>query len=440
MPTTVRILLYFTLFFNLATRCIDFSNAFLHGELEKPIFMSYPRGSGDYLGPPDHCLKLKRSIYGLTISPKLWFNHLKSNLLGLGMKQSKHDPCLFYGTGKFQGLILVQYVDDVILAAKDSKLIDVFIQHLKDRNLQLTDEGDLASYLGIAFKRNKAEGTITLTQIGLVDKILAATGMQDCNPTWTPAATTPLGQCKSSTKSTAPWNYASIVGMLLYLAMNSRPDIAYSVAQVCRFTHDPREPHVKAVKQIVRYLKATRDRGLILKPDKSLALDSYVDADFAGLYAVEDHTDPVCVKSRTGYFIMLGGCPLVWKSRLQQLIALSTTEAETNAVCEMMRVLLPLRLLVREMSSYFGLDRVYKVRTRSTVWEDNNGCVTICNSEQVTPRSKHYAIRLFWWKTHAERDDVDVIKIDTAEQLADCATKGLPRPQFEYLRRKIMGW
>ena len=335
---------------------------------------------------------------------------------------------------------MIQYVDDVILASKETKLIDSFIQQLKDRDFQLTDEGDLASYLGIAFSRDKTRGTITLKQVGLIDKILKATGMEDCNPTWTPATTTPLGQCKGSTKAKETWSYPSIVGMLLYLAMNSRPDIAYSVSQVCRFTHDPREPHVKAVKMIVRYLKATKDRGLILKPDKSLALDSYVDADFAGLYGVEDRTDPVCVKSRTGYFIMIGGCPLVWKSKLQQLIALSTTEAETNAVCDMMRVLLPLRLLVQEMSSYFGLKRTYQVRTHSTVWEDNNGCITICNQDQVTPRSKHYAIRLFWWKSHAERPNIQVKKISTEEQLADCATKGLPRQQFEHLRRQIMGW
>ena len=178
-------LLYFTLFFSLKTRCIDFLTAFLHAKLKDPIYMSYPRGIGTYLGPPDHfkvlhaklkdpiymsyprgirtylgppdhCLKLKRSIYGLTIAPKLWFNHFKSNLLALDMVQSRHDP------GKNRGLVLIQYVDDVILASKETKLIDSFIQQLKDRDFQLTNEGDLASYLGIAFSRDKTRGTITL--------------------------------------------------------------------------------------------------------------------------------------------------------------------------------------------------------------------------------------------------------------------------------------
>ena len=149
--------------------------------------------------------------------------------------------------------------------------------------------------------------------------------------------------------------------MLLYLVMNSRPDIAYSVSQVCRFTHDPHKPHDKAVKMIICYLQATKDKGLIFKPDKSLALDSFVDADFARLYGVENKTNPISVKSQTGYIISIGGCPLVWKSKLQQLNALSTTEAETNIVCDMMRVLLPLHLLIHKTSTYLGMQRTYKV-------------------------------------------------------------------------------
>ena len=112
--------------------------------------------------------------------------------------------------------------------------------------------------------------------------------------------------------------------MLQYLAQNNCPDISYAVSQVARFTHDPREPHIKAVKQIIRYLKATKDKGTVLKPNKTLTLDAYVDADFAGLYGHEDPTDPVSVKSRTGFVITIGGCPLLWKSKLQSLIALSS--------------------------------------------------------------------------------------------------------------------
>ena len=110
------------------------------------------------------------------------------------------------------------------------------------------------------------------------------------------------------------WNYRSIVGMLLYLSTNTRPDISFAVSQVARFSHSPKKSHAAAVKTIVRYLARTKDKGTIVTPTGKLELDCYVDADFGGLYRREPDDDPNSVRSRTGYIIMLGGCPLTWKS------------------------------------------------------------------------------------------------------------------------------
>ena len=104
--------------------------------------------------------------------------------------------------------------------------------------------------------------------------------------------------------------------MMSYLATNSRPGIAFAVNQCCRFSNDPRRSHEKAVKRIGRYLKGTANRGMVIKPDSSLGLDLYADADFAGLFAVEDKEDPVCVRSRTGWLLTLGGVPVTWSSKL----------------------------------------------------------------------------------------------------------------------------
>ena len=96
----------------------------------------------------------------------------------------------------------------------------------------------------------------------------------------------------------------------MYLAQNSRPDIAYAVHQCARFTHAPRKSHVVGIKRILRYLQGTKNKGLILNPSETLQVDCYVDAVFAGLWNVEQDQDPLCVKSRTGYLIMFMGCPL----------------------------------------------------------------------------------------------------------------------------------
>ena len=120
--------------------------------------------------------------------------------------------------------------------------------------------------------------------------------------------------------------------MLQYLQGHSRPDITYAVSQCARFVHSPRRSHEIALEHIGQYLKGTLNEGLILQPSGELNLDVYVDADFAGLWPHEDKLDPTCVKSRTGFIICISNCPVIWTSKLQNEISLSTMESEYNAL------------------------------------------------------------------------------------------------------------
>ena len=88
---------------------------------------------------------------------------------------------------------------------------------------------------------------------------------------------------------------------------------------------------------ICRYLKGAKGSGLMFTPTQSLELSCYVDADFGGLWNYENDQDSVCVKSRTRYVMTLGGSPILWNSKLQTEIALSTTEAEYIALSQAMR-------------------------------------------------------------------------------------------------------
>jgi hypothetical protein len=139
---------------------------------------------------------------------------------------------------------------------------------------------------------------------------------------------------------TEEWSYPSIVGMLLYLSTNTRPDIAFAVSQVTRFSYSPKQSHASAVKQIVCYLSHTWDKGTIVKPTNTLQLDCYVDADFAGLYKCDPDASPTSAKSRLGFIISLGRVPLVWRSQLQSEISLSTLESEYSSLSQAMHTLL----------------------------------------------------------------------------------------------------
>jgi hypothetical protein len=102
----------------------------------------------------------------------------------------------------------------------------------------------------------------------------------------------------------------------MYLTSNTIPDISYDVHQAARHSHGTRNSHALAVKMILRYLKGTKDKGIICKPNKSNKIDFHVDSDFAGLFAVEDGIKPICAKSRTGNVIKYCDVPILWVSKM----------------------------------------------------------------------------------------------------------------------------
>ena len=119
-----------------------------------------------------------------------------------------------------------------------------------------------------------------MTQRGLIQKIIKATNMEHCNKNWTPATASALGSDQEGAPMTESWSYPLIVGMMLYLSTNTRPDITFAVSQVARFNHAPKQSHATAVKTIVCYLAGTADKGIIVKLSKTYDIDAYVDADF----------------------------------------------------------------------------------------------------------------------------------------------------------------
>jgi hypothetical protein len=250
----------------------------------------------------------------------------------------------------------------------------------------------------------------------------------------------PLGSNNQDPSFKESWNYASAVGMLMYLSANSHPEIGFAVHQCARFTHNPRASHGRAIKRICRYLQGVLNQGLIIKPDLELSVDCYVDADFAGLWGSEHSEDPHCAKSRTGYVLVVAGCPVTWTSKLQTEIALSTLEAEYIALSQSMRELLPMRFIVSELSSFLKLDKKIPIRTFSQVFEDNQGALTLATMPRLTPRSKHIAVKYHFFRQHVENGDVQILPISSSDQRADLFTKGLTKDRFLHLRKLLCRW
>jgi Reverse transcriptase (RNA-dependent DNA polymerase) len=422
------------------SRQVDFTNAFCQAPQKDLIFVELPQ----YYKPAscegkDVVLRLKKSLYGQVTSPKLFWEHLQKGMLKLGFEQSKSDPCLFFHPK--HKLMVLNYCDDQIWLSPDNALIEEYAGKLKALGYELTleKEGDMFAFLGIDFKRHGSK--IELSQRGLIEKVINYVGLKDCTPRSTPAATAPLGSDKNGTAFQESWSYPAAVGMLLYLSSNTRPDIQFAVHQVARFSHSPKQSHGQAIKRIIRYLSSTKERGILFEPDLKAGLDCYVDADFAGLYGYEDDQDPVSVKSRTGFVLTLFGCPIIWSSKLQTEITLSSTAAEYVAFSMAMRELLPMRALLQELASKLNIEFAKQSLVRSTVFEDNQGCLSMVNTPKMSSRNKYLSLKYHFFRSHIGKEKgIEAKWIDTKKQKADIFTKGLAEAQFQEIRKLLMGW
>ena len=434
--STVRLLLIMAVSLGLETRQVDYTLAFVHGDLKETVYCEMPPG---YV-QPGKVFKLNKSVYGLRQSATNWFKKLSKGLRKLGFRPSKYEPCLFY-TGK---VICLTYVDDCLFFARKREDIEAVVNSLDrkqggDFDLGYEDS-DVVGYLGIKMTKRE-DGSLELLQPGLVERVLKTLGLEKSAGKPTPSNMGVLVPDVDGEPPSEPWGYSSVVGMLMYLAANSRPDIAFSVHQCARYAHHPRRSHEEAIKRIGRYLNGTKERGMIIKPSGTLRLDCYADADFAGQYGYLAKEDPASVRSRTGYVLTLGGIPILWISKLQTEIALSTLEAEYIALSQAMRDLLPMRKLLTEITKVLCVERDATI-TVSTVWEDNNGAIALAKKEAplMTPRTKHIAIKYHWFRSKLQPGQIELQKIDTKVQLADIFTKSLPRLELEEKRKLLIGW
>jgi hypothetical protein len=231
----------------------------------------------------------------------------------------------------------------------------------------------------------------------------------------------------------------SVIGKLNFIEKSTRMDLSYSVHQCARFCVEPKESHSEAVKRIGRYLVGTKDKGLILDP-KSDSFDCFVDADFVGnWHRIHAHTDPGTAKSRTGYVVMYASCPIVWASKLQKEVALSTTEAEYNALSESLREVINMMQLMSETKRELQwMINKAPPTVHCKVFEDNSGALDMVRLPKMRPRTKHICVRMHHFREYVRKGKVTIHKVPSRYQLADIATKPQPRLLFESQRESLL--
>jgi hypothetical protein len=303
-PATIRAILSVAVSRTWPIHQLDVKNAFLHGHLDETVYCQQPP---DFVDPahPDYVCHLQNSLYGLKQAPQAWYQRFATYLRRLGFVASTSDTSLFVLKDGASIAYLLLYVEDIVLTASSSTLLQHIMARLSSE-FAMTDLGDLHHFLGISVTRSP-DG-LFLSQRQYVVDLLQRTGMAECHSSATPVDT----QAKLSVSVGAPLSasdssdYKSLVGALQYLTL-TRPDLPYAVQQVCLFMHDPREPHLALVKRILRYVKGTLASSLHVGTGPVDSLTAYSNADWAGC--------PDSRRSTSGFCVYLGDNLISWSSK-----------------------------------------------------------------------------------------------------------------------------
>ena len=318
--TCIRLAVALATLKDLKMGCIDICQAFLHADLKKDevVYVQPPKG---YEEEDGKVWLLSKALYGLIQAPLRYFEKFSAVVKDFGMVPVGFEGCMYVARKNGKTLWLVTYVDDCLLLYDDEEFATEF-KDFVGKEFKYTDEGALAWHLGVKYEKDVGHGTTTLTQSNYIEELLRDYGMERCNPAPTafPSGFIPTNKdCPKERNEERGEKYRRLVGSLQWLQTMTRPDLGYYVSVLSRFLANPGQTHMDAAMHVLRYLQGTKLLGLRYTQDGG-GLIGFVDADWA---ACKDTR-----KSFGGYLFKLAGAAICWKSKRQNVVALSTAEAE----------------------------------------------------------------------------------------------------------------
>ena len=313
---TIRIILTVSSILDLQLCQFDVKTAFLYGKIDTDIYMYQPEGFDDGSG---RVCKLNKSLYGLKQASRCWNSRFVEFVKSIGFQTSDSDPSLFLYRKREKLIVLALYVDDGLIAYNCKFELDEILQHLRaEFEVKVNN---LSCYIGMRIR--KIGKNLYVDQANYAEQMLTRFNMWECKIVKTPIET---GGDTNVSKIGTSLNYREAVGSLMYLSLVTRPDISFAVSYASRFLEDTKDCHICLVKRIFRYLRGTYDLGLVFKSESKIEINCFSDSDFAN--------DINTRKSVSGVVLQIGTSSVTWFSRKQNVVVLSTTEAEFVAACE----------------------------------------------------------------------------------------------------------
>lgn len=313
------------------------------------------------------------------------------------------------------------YVDDIIIATKNLNAIHK-VKNMISSEFEIKDLNEVKQYLGIEITRDK-NGIFHLSQTKYIKKVVNDFGLESAKVSNIPMQ---VNYGKTTTDENeglllSNEQYQKLIGCLLYISINTRPDISASISILAQRVSKPRQDDWNELKRVLKYLKGTADLKLALAKFgyNGEILYGYSDANWA-----ESKIDR---KSNSGHVFLLNGGIVCWSSRKQTLVALSTCEAEFVALSEACRAASWVRRLLIDMKQ--------KIPNATTIYEDNQSCLKLIEGEEhLSDRSKHIDTRFHFVKDYIKHNLVKCTYCPTDKMMADVLTKPLPCGKFMEFR------
>ncbi|XP_061340987.1 uncharacterized mitochondrial protein AtMg00810-like [Gastrolobium bilobum] len=354
--------------------------------------MQLPLGykSGQFPTGSKVVCKLHKAIYGLKQASRQWHSKFSTVLISHGFTQSKSDYSLFTKGSASPS-------SNNILAIKS------FLQN----QFKLKDLGCLKYFLGLEIAR--AKKGIVLSQCHYALQLLEETGFLAAKSAPVPMDSKLVLNSLDGDPLQDASQHRRLIGKLLNLTL-SRPDITYAVHKMSQFVSQPRTPHLNAVHQLLRYIKAHPGQGLLFPASSSFQLKAFSDADWGACHDSR--------RSVTGFCIFLGDSLIPWRAKKQTTVSRSSAEAEYRAMAATAAEVCWLSQLL--------VDLGFSHTSPALMFCDNQAAVHIASNPIFHERTKHIEIDCHFVWEQVTSGRIRLMPIRSHNQLADLFTKALP--------------
>ncbi|GAA5918472.1 hypothetical protein JCM5296_002729, partial [Sporobolomyces johnsonii] len=403
----------------------DVSNAYLHGKLDRDIYLRQPPG---FVDPafPNHVRRLRKALYGLRQGGREWQRVFREALEKIGFRRSSADHGLYIRRRGGRIVLIPTHVDDGLMIGDDD--LEGVLGELNGEFGGRVKREENGLFLGMRLKRAD-DGTITIDQRHYTTTILDKFHFLSLSTVTTPVDSTSNVPAPADESERVDRPYRELLGALIYLSACTRPDISYAIGVASRFAACPAERHWKYLQRICRYLNGTRSLGLRYTPSPTTFSPSFLSA-----WCDSDHAgDRDTRRSVSGFVFSIGddslsSTAISWLSRRQRSVAISSTEAEYMALSEAAREGVWLRSLL--------VDVGFPLPSPTLIRGDNSGSLLLADHPTSHSRTKHIAVHFHFTREKVEEGIVDLKWVPTGEMVADMLTKGLGTAKHLLFRRR----